>query len=408
MNRCSLPNIPLFQFAIFYNVNLEICPGQPMVVSGPVFCNQSIWEGSGNVTFSSTVTAVGTNDTMTGANSDPFASNYGPQSGVATFQTAGQPVDHANALVMPIGTNNSPGAVLGLLQLPPSSYAMGTAAAYSSNGMAYPANAADLVITNFVSGTNDGGATVTGTNLMVYFQDSGLTQVPYDFYTLKTGGTTNWVSQTLSAGRNAYTNVLFAGFTWVTNTAFYDWREGWNGGSGPAKRVEAVQIDMNLLNKWLTNTLVPSSASGASQDTLKNTHSGHHIDSIYVYTSVALTTAQLPAVRVVNGAALPTPGGSTAGFTVATPFPMYVLGNYNSQDSTGSALGKYGTNGATAHTLPAALMADAVTILSPVWNDGTSSIKDSGGPTAASSGATVNAAMLEGIVQTDPNMLGRL
>jgi hypothetical protein len=38
--------IPLFQFAIFYNVNLEIDPGQNMTITGPVFCNQSIWEGA--------------------------------------------------------------------------------------------------------------------------------------------------------------------------------------------------------------------------------------------------------------------------------------------------------------------------------------------------------------------------
>src|ERR1035437_2071900 len=57
----QLALVPLYQFAIFYNVNLEIAPGAPMTITGPVFCNQSIWEGANNATFSSTVTAVGTN-----------------------------------------------------------------------------------------------------------------------------------------------------------------------------------------------------------------------------------------------------------------------------------------------------------------------------------------------------------
>ena len=119
----QLANIPMFQFAIFYNVNLEIAPGQPMNISGPVFCNQNIWEGASDCTFASTVAAVGTNAPQT---ADPFALNYN-DTGASTFSMAGQPVNHVNALVMPIGTNNSPGAVVSLLNLPPAPYTMGTA-----------------------------------------------------------------------------------------------------------------------------------------------------------------------------------------------------------------------------------------------------------------------------------------
>jgi hypothetical protein len=387
-------NIPLYQFAIFYNVNLEIDPGATMLVSGPVFCNQNIWEGSSVCTFSSTVAAVGTNCTKT---TDPFATSY-TGSGASTFSLAGQPVNNANPLVMPIGTNNSPGAILGLLNLPPPDFAMGSAAAYSSNGIVYPANGADLVITNFASGTNDGNYTPRGTNLMVYFQDSGLYQLPYDYYIL-TNRTAHVLYSTNNAA-NQTTNIIFAGFSWITNAVFYDWREGWN--SGTPKRVEAVQIDIAKLNIWLTNKAANggSDANGLNPDPTKVQHAGHHIDSVYVYNSVPLTTTQLPAVRVANGAQLPNPGNSTAGFTVATPFPIYVLGDYNSQDATGSALGLYGTIGATAHTYPAALMGDSITILSPSWKDSVTSKL----PTPSS--VTVNAAMLEGIVASNPNISG--
>jgi len=393
-------NIPLYQFAIFYNVNLEIDPGAPMTIKGPVFCNQSIWEGSSVCTFSSTVTAVSTNCTQT---ANPFAKNY-TGSGASTFQLSGQPVDHANALVMPIGTNNSPGAILGLLELPPAAYAMGSAAAYSSNGIVYPANGADLVISNANFGTN---GHLTGTNIILYFQDTGLTVVPPDFYILKraasTGLYTNFISQNKSDKLACYTNILYAGYSFVTNALFYDWREGWNGGNGPPKAVQAVQIDINLLNKWLTNNTVIN--SGYTVDHTKLTHAGHHIDSIYVYNNVPLTSTTLPAVRVVNGKQLPTPGGSTAGFTVATQFPMYVWKDYNSQDSSGSSLGLQ----STTHTYPAALMADSITILSDGWSDANSvfankSTDTSGGPTP--SNTTVNAAMLEGIVQSNPNISG--
>src|ERR1035437_7671770 len=228
----QLALVPLYQFAIFYNVNLEIAPGAPMIISGPVFCNQSIWEGANNATFSSTVTAVGTNCSL---KLDPFASNYGPQTPPSVFSMAGQPVDHANALVMPIGTNNNPATILGLLNLPPHPYFWGDAQTYSSNGMVYPANGADLVITNFASGTNDAILPPTGTNTIIYFQDSSLAQIPFDFYILKkpavTGLYTNYVSPNLYDTNRCYTNVQFAGYSFVTNVAFPDWREGWNNGA---------------------------------------------------------------------------------------------------------------------------------------------------------------------------------
>jgi len=385
----QLATVPLFQFAIFYNVNLEIDPGAPMTITGPVFCNQNIWEGSDVCTFSSFVTAVGTNAIQT---ANPFASSY-TGSGRPTFQVSGQPVGHGNSLIMPIGTNNSPGAILGMLNLPPSDYSMGTAAAYSSQGILYPANAADLVITNFASGTNDGSHTPTGTNLIVYLQDSGLSQIPYDFF-IATNRSSHKVYITNYVPPAAASNIVFAGYSWITNAVFYDWREGWNGGSGPPKRVEAVQIDVGALNQWLTNS--HAVYSGYDSDRTKVLHSSHHIDSVYVYTSVPLSNKVLPAVRVMNGAQLPSPGGSTAGFTVATPFPVYVWGNYNSKTSAGSSLGL----NSTTYTLPAALMADSVTVLSTSWSDSNTNRLPSPGNT------TVNAAMLEGIVQSDPTISG--
>jgi hypothetical protein len=388
----QLASIPLYQFAIFYNVNLEIDPGAAMTINGPVFCNQSIWEGSSVCTFSNMVSAVGTNNTTA---TDYFANNY-TGSGNPTFSLAGQPVDHANALVMPIGTNNNPATILGLLNLPPPAYAMGTAAAYSSNGMVYPANGADLVISNASFGTHF-GSTPKGTNTIIYFQDSSLVAIPFDFYIITNGNThgiynTNYVSP-ITLGPK--TNIYYAGYSFVTNVVFGDWREGWNNGSGPAKTVQAIQIDIGLLNKWLTNTIVTNSGYYYDNN-LKVPHSGHHICSAYVYNYVPLTTTTLPAVRVFNGAQLPNPGNSRGGLTVATPFPMYVLGNYNSQDSSGSALGLANT----LHTYPAALMADAITILSTNWNDGTATKLPS--PVAT----TVNAAMLEGIVASDPTISG--
>jgi len=389
--------IPLFQFAIFYNVNLEIDPGATMAITGPVFCNQNIWEGSSVCTFESSVTAVLTNYPQI---ADPFANNYNG-TGPSTF-AGGAPLNNANSLVMPIGTNNSPGAILGLLNLPPAAYAMGTAAAYSSNGIVYPANGADLVITNFASGTNWGIYPPRGTNMIVYYQDYQLIQQPYDYYMVSNGNLhttwiTNYVAPTV-LGPN--TNIYYAGYSWVTNVTFKDWREGWNGGSGPPQVVQAVQIDMNLLQTWLTNVSTSPNpnitlTSGYNNDQQKVLHTGAHIASAYVYNGVPSTAAALPAVRVANGRQLPHPGGSQRGFTVATPFPLYVWQDYNCINNGNSGLGS--TNTANS-SLPAALMGDSITVLSDSWQDSTTTRL----PTPAST--TVNAAMLEGIVASNPNI----
>jgi len=52
--------IPIFQFAIFYNNDLEIQPGPPMTVIGPVHSNGDLYLGSNNsLNFDSIVTSTG-------------------------------------------------------------------------------------------------------------------------------------------------------------------------------------------------------------------------------------------------------------------------------------------------------------------------------------------------------------
>src|ERR1019366_5978538 len=54
-----LGTIPLFQFAIFYQNDMEICPGAPMTIGGFVHGNASIYLNPGSgLTFSTNVSAV--------------------------------------------------------------------------------------------------------------------------------------------------------------------------------------------------------------------------------------------------------------------------------------------------------------------------------------------------------------
>ena len=233
-------------------------------------------------------------------------------------------------------------------------------------------NAADLIISNNANGL----ATAKGTNITVYYQNPNTSQdiqlVPGDL-PLATNVT--------QLGPFKTTNTVYA-YSFVTNSSFWDYRE--------SDTVQSVDINVGKLNAWLTNA---TARGGQQYNTLSSsgsTSEGHGINSIYVYNNVPLTTSQLPAVRMVNGAQLP-----NSGLTVVTPQPMYVLGYYNVQ-TNGTAANASANTTNTAYTVPASLMADAVTILSSNWSDSYNSSTPIGSrnPTAD----TVNAAMLVGIL----------
>jgi hypothetical protein len=57
----SSTNIPVFQFAIFYNMDLEIAAAQSLNITGPVFSNGGLWSGSTTITFANTVIGWGPN-----------------------------------------------------------------------------------------------------------------------------------------------------------------------------------------------------------------------------------------------------------------------------------------------------------------------------------------------------------
>jgi hypothetical protein len=378
------PLLPVFQFAIFYNLNMEIDPGQPMQVNGPVFCNASIWDDSRDLTFLSSVSAVGT--IYTNNDVDPFSENYQGLTGSPTFLSSVTSQAGPLSLQSVNGTLPSTNLIYTMLDLPPPGLGAPYHAYLAASNQNYLFNQVDLIISNSASGIN--GSSVYGSNITIYYEN----QYNYGYLSLVTN---DMVVTNIIAGLPQTTNRI-PYYSFVTNATFYDFRE--------SKTVQALQIDVAKLGKWLTNELPGGGYVWTLKNTTGSTDKGHPIDSIYVYNNVPLTTAQLPAVRVVNGAKLPSAmiyAFPIFGLTIATPQPLYILGNYNVQTNGGSpVLGS--TN--TASTYPAALMADAITILSTTWSDNYNS------STPLSSripgDTTVNAAILTGIVPTVPTISG--
>jgi len=325
----QLATIPLFQFAIFYNMDLEINPGPTMTVKGRVHSNGMLYSKPGaTLTFNGDVTAV-KQIVETRMPGDPVA----PGTGSVAFN--GSHDGGVTSLNLPIGTDNSPASVHAIIEVPPAGELPTT-----QIGQQRLFNKADMIVQ-----VTDTGVLVNG----------------------KVNPTTGALGTTISYG--SVSSII------KTNVSFVNKREN--------KTINAVEIDVGLLATW--------SGSGISK-----------VNTLFVVDKRSKSTSAgfEPGVRLVNGATLP-----DGGLTVATPNPLYVQGNYN---ATGSAVG----TSDTSTTKPAALIADAITVLSTAWtrSTGISSYTGTSGTFDQMSGSslsyrtasptTVNAAFLAGIVPT--------
>jgi hypothetical protein len=399
-------SIPMCQYAVFYNVVLEINPGDTFTIAGRVHCNTNMYctgaAANKLLTFQSNVDAAGT-VSNTPSPLDPINGPPGGNRSGNVVYSSGPPMQGRDTLNLPLGnasTNYSFAALESLLQMPPATYALGTAAAYTTNGQVYFANEADFVITNDAA---------TGTNITVLYQNQNLASPNYlltvlpdaigNIITNKSITTNGTINKTYITNYNYITNFYFS---YVTNDIFYDYRE-----SAPVK---AIQFDVGQFGAWLSKTNI----RGGWQYEDKNANSGgttakgNVICSVYFFNSVKpVKGSNLPAIRLVNGAQLPTNtynnGSSTLqarGLGIATAQPIYVQGNYNvtvNNNTFAYALGST-TNGCT---LPASLIGDAVTLLSSSFADYTSSATAPLKPTPTQNAITLNAACFEGIVPSD-------
>lgn len=352
----AIDTIPAFQYAIFYNGQLEFTQCAPLTVRGRTHANGKICLGaaSGNVLrFEGLVTTA----------SSIVYSNMAGYSGFATPVYAGTPSPGYKTgqptLQLPIGTNNTAAAVREIINPPPAGESI-----TSLMGQQRYYNKASLVL--IVSNTT--------VSLMVKNQGTS------------SGTITNISYNSASPSAVERTNLVRAfPFLTITNK-FRDYRE--------SKWVMPTEINMSLLRYWLpTNAHVLSYYPAGS---------GSYPNIMYIDDNRTITN--LHAVRVHTATVIPTNGTSAAqatGFTLATQNPLYVWGHFNTPNT-----GHRGTTNTTA-TFPASLVSDAITILSESWTDNVYG----NGSTALSSrnavNTTVNAAILSGVVYTTGSGVGQ-
>jgi len=142
----------------------------------------------------------------------------------------------------------------------------------------------------------------------------------------------------------------------VVTRSFYNYREG--------ATITVVEIDIEKLMRREELIEMGPGAGGIGGDTVLKD------DGTILYVS---ESGSNKGVRLVNGSGL-----SSGGLTVGTDNPLYIQGDYN-----------------TVNKKPAAVLCDALNILSNDWDD-SSSDHD-----RIASSTTVNVSMVTGIVETE-------
>ncbi len=305
--------IPLFQFGVFYEKDLEIFPGPPMTFTGPIHTNANLYMGAENqIQCQSTVTAVGHywHYRKDGGHAEPTgAVNIKDPSGLwqnvwrGSYWLDNRREDWAEqSLALWGGNFRDSSSDLSALRLP-----------------LPPAADQHVIIERGV------------------MADGSLERKAKYWY--KAG--VRYVDGVLTDSAGNALNQPGV-YTYKQNQ-FWDDRQD--------RQIDVVDVDIAAM---IAGNYYPRNGI------------------IYI----SRNSGDAPAVRLLNAATLP-PGG----LTIATDMPLYIKGNYNTVAKKG-----------------AAVLCDALTLLSPGWHDGNSALNMNTNRIAQT--MRINACVLTGHVGT--------
>src|SRR5581483_10042694 len=340
----QLAEIPVFQFAIFYNSLLEFTTAGTLIVQGRVHANSNIYVGSGNpLTFNYTVTTTGI------ITKPPWAGDTQSQyTGAVTYGGSPKFGTGWPNLTLPVGTtNNNPTNVVQILYPP-------TASDNNAMKRARYYNKAEMVILvsniSYVTHIGTNNVTTNADLVTLTLQAPPLNGMSCDDPSPMTFSNINYTATNVAANP-AWTNNNFDLWFSTTNI-FRDARQ--------SQWMKTSQINVSNFTIWgRTNNCIYSSTWATNKFS-----SGTPLNIIYVGDWRSSNSSTNTAVRLMGGGATNFP---PYGLTVATPDPLYVWGNYD----TPTAANLNSTN--VVGTYPTSFISDALTILSQSWNDANSS-----------------------------------
>ena len=327
----DVTDVPLFQFAIFYDKDLEIQPGPSLTINGRVHTNANMYLGAGaTLTLNTNYVRAGGHiyrmDKPTGLPTEGIV-NILINGGVKTAKILSQKQFSAPS-TSGFDSNfmgydaNKDGSYTGKSDAEPWSQGAldlwnGSVKAVEQGAKMIAAPLKDIITPYIKVDGGSGGdytydpitnqyvAVAAGTgnyNKGSYFASAGLTVVDNKVYDSKGVQITSWPTGNP-----------------ISESSLYDARE--------EKYVTVTNIDLGLLAKsghWPANGLIYAMRTEAS-------------------------ASQPNGIRLKNGAVLAAP------LSVASPDPVYVWGDYNT--------------GKSAPEQPSAVFTDAFNVLSNAWDD---------------------------------------
>ncbi|MEO7986478.1 MAG: hypothetical protein ABI766_08080 [Gemmatimonadales bacterium] len=309
-------SIPLFQFGVFYEGDLEIHNGPRMDFAGWVHSNSNLYLTSGNTYFMDNVTTADSLFWRRKATSERLNGVYINDK-------------DANAVALDFDNRSDPGG----------SFVTKSNASFDGRLMSKASGVTPLKLplpaglpTTTMVDEKDAGDDASIKN--VKFAWKADLHIVVDASKLGNPGASFCTgAMVMDRGGRPVPNPgkckdIFSG----RPDAFHDGRE--NVG------VDLFEIDIEELEDWIQNNPAPKPI-----DIIYITFDNATITSGSPYTT-ARSRSDYPAVRLVNGSELEYP------LTIATDRPVYVQGDYNEDG-----------------WMPAAILGDAITFLSPNWDD---------------------------------------
>jgi len=324
--------LSLWRYAIFYTDDMEIHPGAPMVVNGDVHTNGNLYTGHDTLTLNGNTTYVD----LWSIGFMPGDSQH-PETPTSPHWAPGQPPTTSQTQ-QPYGVALDDYHVL----------------------IDYTTSPTPLDPYRFQT---QAGVVITidGSNNVKIYNAAG-TDIT---------NATSGVDKTMSTAiKSAVT----------TNQTITDNREGATTGNAS---IRLATLDIGVISTSINSGGFGSAFNGIVYIT--DTSAG----------SNGLTNKR--GIRLKNGGKLPNGTNGASGLTVASANPVYVQGDYNT-GSSGGTQPPSNTGDPTQPTVPgytrqpAAIIADAVNILSNSWLDSKS------GTVPAATSTTVNAGIISGIV----------
>jgi hypothetical protein len=381
----AFSNASIYQFSILYQNDLEINPARDMEIAGAVVCNNDMYVGGGIsksvvpiITFNNSVYYGGNfnnhREIKSLADLSPFptVSDYtdpvtGLESSRPTKYTYNIPLDVTQRFTIPVFAlgynplpNNNP---IGLVPIERDSEnfigGVSAVAAVRSFPIVYQNNVNNVYRSIIEVDPGEGvaeNAIIKSRRMYNRAKRGGLiiTTSPFSIVRITRNLDGTYTTPTSYTGYFTPADNTRNPFSTETMT---DPREAWN--------IDTT-LALNLANKTITTidmarfrTLLEAAPFFNDGGGVDGSNSFNGI--VYVQITDPFTSA----LRIKNAERLPDPANNK-GFTVVTNGGIYIQGDYNTIKRDGTPVD---TNGTGAGTIPAAIMADAITALSRTFVD---------------------------------------